>query len=221
MHFLTGTLIFAGATAFNLAGTLFVAASLRLRRRVDLVLGWLVLFLAQTVAETLVFGALLRLLDPGALLVAAVMFSFAEVYFVTESPDRSRRVVAELKSHLSAFLHAVIRVWRHPFLVLVGLLVLAELAWQVILAVRLPPTSFNTLTYHLIGPATWIQHHRIVHSDQSIFADTYPADQETITAWVGTFFHSLKYADLSNLPFVAMGALCVVSLARELKAEKH
>ncbi len=220
MRFLTGTLIFSGATLFNLAGTLFVVASFRLRRRVDFVLGWLVVFLAQTIVETLIFGALLRLLDPGALFVAAIIFSFAEIYFVTESPERSKRVIGELKSHLRAFFQAALRVWRHPFLVFVGLLVLAELGWQVVLAVRLPPTSFDTLTYHLIGPATWIQHHGIVHSDQSIFADTYPADQETITAWVGTFFHSLRYADLSNLPFVAMGVLCVMSLARELKASK-
>ena len=38
----------------------------------------LVVFLAQTIVETLIFGALLRLLDPGALFVATIIFSFAE-----------------------------------------------------------------------------------------------------------------------------------------------
>ena len=220
MHFLTGTWIFVVATIFNLLGTLFVVASLQVRRRVDLVLGWLVVLLAQTIIETLLCGVLAHLLEPGGLIAAAAIFSFAEVYLVTESSERSKRVIAELKLQTRAFGAGALRIWRHPFLLLVGLIVVAEVVWQVLLAVRLPPTSFDTLTYHLIGPATWIQHRAIVHSDQSIFADTYPADQEAITAWVGTFFHSLSYADLSNLPFVAMGALCVVALARELRASK-
>ena len=220
MHFPLGTLSFFGAVLSNLIGTLFVVTSFRLRRKADLVLGWLVLFLAQIVVETLVLGAAFGLLDQGALLAGAVVVSFGEVYYVTDNQERSRRVIGELKLGLRALLRATLRIWRHPFLVLVGLLVLTELAWQVTLAVRLPPTSFDTLSYHLISSATWIEQHRIVHTDQSIFADTYPADQETITAWVGTFFHSLRYSDFSNLPFIFMGALSVMSLARELKASK-
>lgn len=220
MHFPLGALSFFGAAIFNLIGTLFVVTSFRLRRKVDLVLGWLVLFLAQIVVETLIVGAGIRLLSPGSLLAGAVVISFAEVYCVTENQERSRRVIGELKLGLRALLQSTLRIWRHPFLVLVGLLVLTELAWQVTLAVTLPPTSFDTLSYHLISSATWIEQHRIVHTDQSIFADTYPADQETITAWVGTFFHSLRYSDLSNLPFILMGALSVMTLARELKASK-
>lgn len=196
-------------------GSAAVIASLRLSRVSIMVTGFWVILTGQLVAETLVVGGVLRQLNPTALAAAAVAVAMAEVagcYRFARAAARAsighvRRVLA----------YGLGRVWRHPVLLALALLVVAQYAWQIALTVQLPHVSYDGLQYHLIGPDTWIQHGAIVHSKQNLYADVYPADQDLLTAWVGTFLHTLRYAGLTTLPFVALAGSTVVMLARNLK----
>lgn len=180
-----------------------------------MITGFWVVLTGQVAAETLVVGGALRQLHPGALAVAAFVVAAAEIagcYRFARAPAgiAARHVGQVLR-------HGLGRLRRHPLLLVLGVLVVAQYSWQIVLSVRLPPVAYDALSYHLIGPATWIQHGAIVHSRQDLFSDVYPADQELLTAWVGTFFHSLRYAGLTTLAFVAMAASAVTMLARALK----
>src|SRR5580704_13332362 len=201
------------------AGSAAVIASLRLSRASTMITGFWVLLPAQVAGETLLVGGVLRDLHPGPLAVAAVVVAGAELGGCYRF---ARTVARQAIVHVGQVLrHGVGQMRRHPLLVVLGALVVAQYAWQILLSVRLPPVSYDSLSYHLIGPATWIQHGAIVHSKQVVFSDTYPADQELLTAWVGTFFHSLRYNALSTLPFVALATSAVVMVARNLKVRVH
>ena len=201
------------------AGAGAIVLSLRLRRATTMVTGFWVVLVGQIAAETLVVGGLCRQLHPGALAVAAVIVSGTELvgchYFARDGAK------AALRHLVKALRWALRQVKGHPLVLLLALLVLGQYAWQVVLTISLPPISYDSLSYHLIGPATWIQHGAIVHSKQNTYSDVYPQDQEALTAWVGTFLHSLQYAGLSTLPFVAMAASAVTMMARNLRVRPH
>ncbi len=196
-------------------GSVAIVVSLRLSRVSAMVTGFWVLLTAHLAAETLLVGAVIRQLHPTELAVVAVGVAAVEVgacrvFAGARAVDATRRVAQVL-------LHGLLHLRRHPLLLALALLVLAEYAWQVALTVKLPQVSYDGLAYHLIGPDTWIQRGAIVHTKQNLFSDVYPSDHELITAWVGTFLHTVRYAGLTTLPFVAMAASAVTMLARDLK----
>jgi hypothetical protein len=196
-------------------GSAAVVGSLRLSRTSTMVTGFWVVLAGQLASETLLVGGVFRRLDPTVLAATALAAAGAEVggcYFWARSAARDAALQV-----VSVAGYGIRRMRRHPALLILGLLVVAQYGWQIVLAVRLPQVSFDGLAYHLIGPDTWIQHHAIVHSRQNLLSDVFPADQELLTAWTGTFLHTMRYAGLSTLPFVAMAASAVTMLARNLK----
>lgn len=198
----------------TVAGVACVVASLRLGRSTTLVAGFFVLLAAQLDAEALVVGGALAMLRPVPLGTAALAAGLAEVGWCL---GFHRRDMARAAGQLwSAAAGATRRAWRHPLVLVLGLAVAVAYGWQLALGLALPPVAFASLSYHLVGPATWIQHGALVHADQSIFADTYPADQALASAWVGTFLGTLRLASATTLVFVAAGAAAVAALARGL-----
>ena len=196
-------------TALVSIGSGCAVLCLRLRSTSLMVLAWTVTFAAHLVGLVLLCGALLRQLHPWALTATAVAATAAEIVVAVRCRDVVQESLARLRGRAR-------RGWRSPFVLAMGGLALVEYAWQAAIAVRLPQVSYDTLSYHLIAPATWIQHGAVVHTSQSLFSDVYPQDQEAVTAWAGTFLHSLRYAGLTPLLFVAMGGAAVVVLARQL-----
>jgi hypothetical protein len=196
-------------TALVAIGSWCAVLCLRLRSTSLLVLAWTVVLAAHLVGLVLLCGVVLRSLQPWALTVTAIAVAGAEIAVAL----RRRALV---RGSLEVLRGRARRWWRSPLVLAMGALALVQYAWQAAIAVRLPQVSYDTLSYHLIAPATWIQHGAIVHTGQSLFADVYPQDQEAASAWAGTFLHSLRYAGLTPLLFVAMGAAAVVVLARHL-----
>jgi hypothetical protein len=208
-------LLCLGCLVATALGSAAVVAALRLSRVSVMVTGFWVLLTAHLAAETLLVGAVIRQLRPADLAVTAMVVAAVEVGACYAF---ARAAAREATGHVArVLLRGALQLRRHPLLLALGLLVLAEYAWQVALTVKLPQVSYDGLAYHLIGPDTWIQRGAIVQSHQNLFSDVYPSDHELITAWVGTFLHTMRYAGLTTLPFVAMAASAVTMLARDLK----
>ncbi|MGH9132073.1 MAG: hypothetical protein ACRDWV_10505 [Acidimicrobiales bacterium] len=207
--------LLAISTFATVAGVWCLTAALGLRRPLTIATTYLVLLLAQMAGLVLFVGGALRQLNPIGLSAGALVLAAAEVACVAWLGRDSLR--ASNAVALRAAKRCALGLWRHPVVALLAAAVVAEYAWQAAIAVRLPDISFDSLAYHLIGPATWIQHGAIVHSPQNLYSDVYPQDQEAISAWAGTFLHTLTYAGLTVIPFALMGALAVANLARHLK----
>ncbi len=195
-------------------GSWWLTAALGLRRASAIACGWSVIFCAQLVILVLVVGGALRQLNPVALTISSLVLGAAEVGAVGHWAPPAQAGTCRLM--LSALRHAGSRAKHHRVLIVLGLVVLAQYLLQVVVTLWVPPFSYDSVYYHLIAPDTWIQHGAIVHSPQRLAADVYPQDQEAISAFVGTFLQTLRYAGLTQLPFAAMAAAAVALLVRAL-----
>ncbi len=199
-------------------GVFAVAAALRLSRIAATITAFWVLLASQLVLESLVMGGLARALRPGPLCFAAVIVGILEVSLVRRHTSGA---MTELSKQIGIALRlSATRVIRHPAVLILGLLVIGQYLWQIAQIFTLPQVSYDSLSYHLIGPTTWIQHGAIVHSPDNIFSDTYPADQELMSGWIGTFLHTLRYAGLCTVLFVAMGTSAVIMISRFVGARR-
>jgi len=198
-----------------LVGSFAVVASLEFDRLSITVLGYLILCLSVAVAEGLVAGVLLRQLDAYGLTALSVGVALVELFVIRK---RNKRVLAAALTIARGLIDGSRRAISSPAVLVLVVIVLAEYSWQALEVLRLPIVSYDSLSYHLIGPATWLQHHAIVQSDQSIFADTYPADQGVLVASLGAFAHTLKYSPFINFVFVLVGGCTGYVLSRLLGA---
>jgi len=106
------------------------------------------------------------------------------------------------------------QVRRHPWTAaLVGLAAVA-LAWQLLVALILPPFAYDAITYHLTIVATWLQQGDLDPTPLSLCCAYYPANAELLFAWPMLFEGSDALVDTVQVGFAAIGALAVAGLAR-------
>lgn len=209
--------VLLAATAAVVVGSWRFTLSLGLRRSVDTVSAWLVVLAAQLCLLVLGVG-LAGQLRPTPLLLAAAVVAFAQVLWsLTLGRDTARRAGRAVWGALG---RASRRSWRHPVLLVLGLLVLAQYLWRLAIAVRFPVLDWDGNAYHLISVDNWVQQEAVTHSPQSIFADVYPQNAELITAWSATFLHSTSLAGLTQFLFAAMGFAAVVGIASNAGARR-
>lgn len=209
--------VLLAATAAVVVGSWRFTLSLGLRRSVDTVSAWLVVLTAQLCLLVLGVG-LAGQLRPTPLLLAAAVVAFAQVLWsLTLGRDTARRSGRAVWAALG---RAARRPWRHPVLLVLGSLVLAQYLWRLAIAVRFPVLDWDGNAYHLISVDNWVQQEAITHSPQSIFADVYPQNAELITAWSATFLHSTSLAGLTQFLFAAMGFAAVVGIASNAGARR-
>jgi len=82
-----------------------------------------------------------------------------------------------------------------------------------------PPLSYDSLTYHDYFAGTWVQTGRMAHfalPQAMEVAAHFPIHFEAIVAWTMLPFHSDFLVNFVNFPFVALLALSVYGLCREL-----
>ncbi|MFE3200619.1 hypothetical protein [Embleya sp. NPDC059237] len=206
------------ALAATLAGCGHLACASGMRRAVDVVLLWLLLTTAQLSALTMLVGALLRRLHAVPLFVAALVVAVVEIAATRRARvDGERRRGRDL---VRALAPRVRRSWRHPAVVVVAVLVVAQYCWRGALAVFLGPLDYDGLWYHLPGPAIWLQQGYVGHTPQVLWADVYPQGQELLTGFTGAFLGDTRLGWASGLPFLALGAVATAGIARTAGARR-
>jgi hypothetical protein len=212
-------LLLAIATAALVVSAACAAAALPFRRAADSIAAGLLVGCADVVVLILIMGAVLRDLRPVPLTIAAFIVATAQGAAVVAAGglDTVRGKVGAAPAKVSA---VAARSPRHPLVLVLAVLVLAQYLWRAALGSRMPEVDWDGLWYHLVGPDVWIQNHAITHVPQSIWADVYPADQELLTTWVGTFLHTVRFAWASQLPFVALGMTACAGIARHIGARR-
>ncbi|MFI9503251.1 hypothetical protein [Nocardia sp. NPDC052566] len=194
------------------------AAALDLRRGLDVLTAWAVVCAAQTAAVTLLVGGLLAALRPVPVAAGSLVLAVGEL--VWAAGPRRAACVRSLRAVAGA-LRPALRLWRHPAVVVLAVLVAAQYAWRAACAHLMAKVDYDSLAYHWLGPDVWVQAGRIMGSPQNIFADTYPDDQGLLSCWSGLFLGTMRYTWLSHVPFFVMGALAVAAIARHFGAGRH
>jgi hypothetical protein len=100
----------------------------------------------------------------------------------------------------------------------VAMIVLPMLAFIVAVGlVQSPLTLYDSVSYHLVFPAQWLQDHRlsIVATPFSDPAQAYqPGHGELFFLWLLLPFHGDLLARIGQLPFLLLGALSLYAIAR-------
>jgi hypothetical protein len=96
---------------------------------------------------------------------------------------------------------------------LVGLAALA-LAWQLVVALVLPPYAYDALTYHLTTVAEWIRHGDVAPSALDLCCAYYPATPELLITFPALLLGADALVGTVQLPFVLLGAFATAGLAR-------
>jgi hypothetical protein len=88
-------------------------------------------------------------------------------------------------------------------------------------AMESPLTLYDSLSYHLLFPARWLQEHRlsIIATPFSDEAQAYaPANGELFFLWLMLPFHGDFLARIGQLPFYVLGGVALYTLARRMGA---
>ncbi|UGQ09695.1 hypothetical protein LO772_22600 [Yinghuangia sp. ASG 101] len=198
-------------------GTWHVACALGLRRPVDTVTAWLLAGTAQLTGLTLLVGGALWQLNAWGLAIATIVVVAAEIVVARRFRDDVRR---SAQKAVATRLGGAKTFWRHPILVLLGVLVLGQYAWRAAIGTAFGPLDWDGLWYHVTGPDIWLQNGHVGHTSDVLWADVYPQGQELLTAWAGVFLGTTRYAWTSNIPFILLGLSAIAGLARSAGASR-
>lgn len=174
--------------------------------------------LLLTMAEAVLLGLLL-----GAVGLLRIDLGLALLIGITLVPLlRARRTGEDLWGPARLLgQRAWSRVAEHPILYLMGAhAVFAE----GLRALFRPPLSWDSLMYHLLITATWLQDERIAPifgMHPTYFYGYQPANGSVWLWWWMAPSHSELYANLAFFPQTALLALAAGGVARELGARRH
>jgi hypothetical protein len=206
-HAVLGLALLLLATGLVLTGTIRVARAAGLNDTVDLVVAGSVLAAVQIVVTLLFVGVVLRSLELTSVLVVTAVLSGAALLGARPQGRRRpaiskavKRTVAACRSHpLAAALAAV-----------AGL----ALAWRIVLALFIPPYSYDALAYHLMSVVYWLQVDRVTTSPLNLCCAYYPQNGELLVTWPAVLGGRQEYMDLVQIASAIVGAFAVAGIAR-------
>jgi hypothetical protein len=207
------------ASALVLGTGVLLTSRLPLEGAIERLSAALLLSLAMLTAILLVAGVVLGSLDPVVVLLLAGL-GFGVVAAAT-GIARPGAIANAAESWSRDSKRALDVISRHPSLAILAVLLVAVLAWRVILAVRLPVMDYDGLSYHLVSVDVWLQSGHIGRVPHRLWTDGYPSNGELLTLWLVLFSTSDTLARLTGVLAIPLAGLATAGLARELGAERR
>jgi Dolichyl-phosphate-mannose-protein mannosyltransferase len=102
----------------------------------------------------------------------------------------------------------------HPWASALVALAAVALAWQLLVALVLPPFAFDALGYHLVLAASWVQGESLDPAALSLCCARYPGNSELMFAWPMLFEGSDAAVGLVQMGFAVLGAVSVAGIVR-------
>ena len=106
----------------------------------------------------------------------------------------------------------------HPALVLLGVVVVAALAFQAFIAIAVAPNESDTLGYHLPRAAYWLQNHSALQYHPGQLDDpeqAAPPNAELVLAWTMALTRTDSFTQLLGWVAALAGVCAVFALGRE------
>lgn len=145
-------------------------------------------------------------LDPAVLLIGSIGWCVVTVVMIRPRlPDLS--MLAKLRALPLAARSA-------PWTTALVLLATGALAWQVLVAIVLPPFAFDGISYHLTIVSDWVQSGELTRSDLSLCCASYPLGADLLFAWVVALDGGTGLVDLVQVPHVVLASAAVAGLGR-------
>jgi hypothetical protein len=107
-----------------------------------------------------------------------------------------------------------------PLATFLALLAIGQVAYSAFVGWALPPTGYDTLTYHLPAVAYWVQRGQIVRTPYSFLTNVYPLNTELTFAWPAALLRSDALVNLGQIPFALLGAAATGVIARTIGARR-
>jgi len=198
-----------------------VAAASGIRSTLERLNATLVLAVAQIVATLLFAGLILRSLSTPTVLVVNLVVTAAAVFIAARVSD----LPAQFRAEWTALRRVRIPRYRDVPLRNLWAWVLAavaaiETAYLALVVYVLPPGSWDGVTYHLTSIAAWLQGDRILITPLNFYANVYPMNGDLAFLWIAALARSDQLIDGTQLVFVAIGAIAVVTIARTIGVSK-
>ena len=201
---MAGPLLMILAVLFTALGAAAATAVLRPTGRVDAAVAFAVIASAGLTAALLAAG-IAGLLRPGVVLAILGAWALSASLASLRWTSLKKRIRWPAGVRLSRS-----RVWPALLVVLAAF----ALAWQVLVALVLPPYAYDALTYHLTTVISWIQQGSLELPGYSGCCDYYPFSPDLLIAFPALFLHSTSLIGLVQVPFVLLGAVATAGLAR-------
>jgi hypothetical protein len=177
--------------------------------RPDSGLDWAVTF--GVVAAAGMVASLLAIGAPGALHSGVVLAVQAGWTVVATRLALRRGLVPRIRrTRVPA--RAVLR--REPWTSALVALAVVALAWQLVVALVLPPYAYDALTYHLTMVASWLREGNLDPTPLSLCCARYPGNAELLFTWPVLLLGTDAVVDTVQVAFAALGALAVAGIGR-------
>jgi hypothetical protein len=102
----------------------------------------------------------------------------------------------------------------HPWAAALVLMAAVALAWELLVALVLPPYAYDALTYHLTTVASWVRGGNLHAPALSLCCAWYPDNAELVFAWPVLLLGSDALVGCVQVGFAVLGGLAVAGLAR-------
>src|SRR4051812_22699344 len=196
------------ALLVDTAGAL--ACALGVRDRAGFPAALLVLAAGTVVLQTIALS-IVGAFTPAGLLVAGALAAAAAVAAWARAGRPSPPVYNARRGS------ATVAVRRHPEVVLLATVATAALLFQGFIAVRVAPSNWDSMTYHLSRGAYWLQYHSATpFPGAGLRQRTSPPDGEMLQAWTMAVAGSDRFAAFVQWAALAGIAACVYLGARLL-----
>lgn len=208
-------------------GVAAVAAGLLVPVRSAVEAAFATVLLGLALATLLPLGlGLVGLLRPVPIVLGAVALA-AGLARAASRPMRAARSRARLDAMRTAAGGGLRDLRARPVALAVVVVATLAAALHVWLALRFPVADYDGLTVHAFRVDVWVRAARLVHTPTDglfgawpIEADTAPGGVDLLGALTTTVLGRSTLSDLVQLPYVALGALAVVLVARTVGIDR-
>jgi hypothetical protein len=194
------------AAGLLVAAAVALTALLRPAGRLDAAVTSGVLVTALAVLAVVIAGAS-RSLRPGPLLAVHALQAVLAVGLLVR---RRAQPVGWLAGPTWSDLRA------HPWEAGIVMIAAAALAWQLLVALVLPPYAYDALSYHLLTVFTWVKSGSLDTSPMNLCCAYYPANPDLLTAWPVVLLHSDALVGVVQVLAAVLCGLAVAGLGRTL-----
>jgi hypothetical protein len=203
-----GILLLLAAVALLVAAAGLTTALLRPDSVLDAAIAFGVAAASAVVMSVLLAGALGALTPVAVLGVQAVWAVVAAALLRGRGTDVARALGRRPRLPTRRALRA------HPSATALVALAVVALAWQLLVALVLPPFAYDALTYHLTTMASWIRDSSVDPTPLSICCAYYPANAELVFSWPVLFLGTDTIVDTVQVGFAVLGGLATAGIAR-------
>jgi hypothetical protein len=115
---------------------------------------------------------------------------------------------------------AVRELLRRPWELALVVLATVALAWELLVALVLPPYAYDALSYHLVNVASWVQQGSFAPPPLDLCCAYYAGNAEVFSAWSAVLLGSDHLVGTVQIAAAAAGGIATAGIARAVGLDR-